>query len=240
MRRRMCLLVVFSRAHEAGPLVVAANRDEWLARPARPMERLSPAGARPRILGGRDLVAGGTWLAVNEHGVVASLTNQPSPPAGGVARDPSRRSRGDLPLRLAAHASAREAAEALAREVRAEAYSPCWVLVADRDQAIYFDLTGRGAPLPRPLGAGVHILENKPLDAPSAKVDAVRAQLGSSLDAAGLHRVLASHETGACVHAGAYGTRSSSIVLVPPGGLPRFHYTDGPPCTSALLEASWP
>ena len=35
-------------------------------------------GGGPRILGGRDEVAGGTWLAVNEHGVVAGLTNQPA------------------------------------------------------------------------------------------------------------------------------------------------------------------
>ena len=229
----MCLLAVFSRAHAAAPLVVAANRDEWLGRPASPMEVLQAAA--PRILGGRDLIAGGTWLAVNEHGVVAALTNQPSL---GV-RDPSRRSRGELPLRLAAHATAAEAAEALVKEVRAEEYSPCWILVADREQTCYLDLTGEGPPRARALGPGLHILENKPLDARSAKVDAVRASLGTAFDAAALQRALASHETGACVHAGAYGTRASSIIFVPAEGRPRFHYTAGSPCMSPLLEAPW-
>ena len=102
------------------------------------------------------------------------------------------------------------------------------------------DLTGSGPPRPRPLGPGLHILENKPLEAPSAKVDAVRAALGTAFDALALQRALASHETGACVHAGEYGTRASSIVFVPADGLPRFRYTAGPPCTSELLEASWP
>ena len=53
-------------------------------------------------VGGRDELSGGTWLAVNEHGVCAGLTNQPL----GDAKDPSKRSRGELPLELARHASA--------------------------------------------------------------------------------------------------------------------------------------
>jgi uncharacterized protein with NRDE domain len=227
----MCLLAVFSRLHAAGPLVVAANRDEWLARPALPMDVLRPSA--PRILGGRDLLAGGTWLAVNAHGLVAALTNQPS-----LTRDPTRRSRGELPLRLAVEASARAAADRLAAEIRAEEYGPCWLLVADREDAVYLDLTGTGPPRPRPLPPGLHILENKPLDAPSEKVDAVRASLSPSMEEEALHAALASHETGACVHAGEYGTRASSIVIVPPSGRPRFHYTDGPPCKARLVDAS--
>ena len=46
--------------------------------------------------GGRDLMAGGTWLAVNDHGVVAGLTNKPAE----EGRDPSKRSRGEIPLAL--------------------------------------------------------------------------------------------------------------------------------------------
>ena len=57
------------------------------------------AESDPRILGGRDEKAGGTWLAVNEHGVVAGLTNRPAPDGA----DPARRSRGEIPLALAAH-----------------------------------------------------------------------------------------------------------------------------------------
>ena len=64
----------------------------------------------PRIVGGRDELSGGTWLAVNQHGVCAGLTNQPL----GEAKDPSRRSRGELPLALARHRTAPDAVDALA------------------------------------------------------------------------------------------------------------------------------
>src|SRR5438874_459865 len=117
----MCLLIVLSRAHPDGPLVVAANRDELYARPARPMTVLAEA---PRVVGGRDLAAGGTWLAVNAHGLVAGLTNLPSP----AGRDPARRSRGELPLALARHPDAAAAVDALVRDFRPADYNPAWIL----------------------------------------------------------------------------------------------------------------
>ena len=61
----MCLLIALSRTVPGTPLLVAANRDELYARPAEPITVLR--GERPRILGGRDELAGGTWLAVNSE-----------------------------------------------------------------------------------------------------------------------------------------------------------------------------
>src|ERR1700752_3288225 len=103
------------------PLIVAANRDERLDRPAVPMTVLRER--QPRILGGRDELAGGTWLAGHEHGVVAGLTNQPS--LGG--RDPSKRSRGELPLAFASYASAAEAVRAVPAGLDPARYNPCWM-----------------------------------------------------------------------------------------------------------------
>src|SRR6266850_2262989 len=60
---RMCTLAVYVRQFADTPLVVAANRDEFFARPATPPELLTTAA--PRIVGGRDLRAGGTWLGIN-------------------------------------------------------------------------------------------------------------------------------------------------------------------------------
>src|SRR5918997_5633669 len=104
----MCLLVFASRLGAELPLAVGANRDEQLERPAVPLEVLQAVG--PRVLGGRDLLAGGTWLAVNEHGVVAGITNRPLVEQG---RDASKRSRGELPLALASASTARAAVDAL-------------------------------------------------------------------------------------------------------------------------------
>ena len=162
----MCLLIALFQVVPGAPLIVAANRDELLARPAVTMTVLRPAG--PRILGGRDELAGGTWLAVNSRGVVAGLTNQPAPDG----RDPAKRSRGEIPIALAAAPTARTAAE-IAAGLDPAQYNPCWLLVGDRDDLYSVGLAEGSAPEIEALPPGTHVLENAPLRAPSAKVDRV-------------------------------------------------------------------
>src|SRR5579863_10033078 len=122
----MCLLVVASRIVPNEPLMVGANRDEVLDRPSTAVTELS-AGP-PRVLGGRDELSGGTWLAVNRYGVCAGLTNQPL----GDAKDPTKRSRGELPLAAARSRTAREAVEVLRRDFDPSDYNGAWMLVGDR------------------------------------------------------------------------------------------------------------
>lgn len=242
---------MLSRVIPGAPLVVAANRDEWLERPAVPMTSLSEA---PRIRGGRDGRAGGTWLATSESGLVAGLTNVPmiAPPAV------PKRSRGELPLLLARLPGALDAARTLQSSIRSEEFNPCWILCGDRDALACIDLSASGRPRVELLEPGIHILENRPLG-PSAKADFVRALLGKppcELDVLirRLESLLASHEippaagiTGdagpvetaaACVHAGFYGTRSAQIVTVSDRGAPRIRFTAGPSCTSPWQELS--
>ena len=120
------------------PLIVAANRDERRARPTVPMTRLDGAGGGLAILGGRDEVGGGTWLATNEAGVVAGLTNRPL----RDGPDTAKRSRGELPLALARHSTAAAAVEAFGTAIDPNAYNPSWLLVADRHDAFFVDVTG--------------------------------------------------------------------------------------------------
>ncbi len=258
----MCLLIVESRVDPATPLVVGANRDERLDRPATAMARLDDRF--PRVIGGRDDLAGGTWLAVNEVGVVAALTNRPAhvtrtldgpapPPAPRKAR-----SRGELPLLLARHANATEAVEAFVEQVDPDDYHGAWFLVGDRSTLHSIDMTN-GAVRRTELPPGRYVLENRALGAPSPKVAHVQRLLAhADLDAAhrveSLRRVLADHEVPAgaydtadeprvilpaCVHADWYGTRWSAIVTVDADtGLPDVRYADGPPCTSPLHSAA--
>ncbi|MGH9017731.1 MAG: NRDE family protein [Acidimicrobiales bacterium] len=251
----MCLLVVAFGLDPRVPLVVGANRDERLDRPATAMTVLR--GTRPRILGGRDLEAGGTWLAVNEHGVVAGLTNRPLPDG----RDRAKRTRGELPLRLATARSATEAVDAFVAGVRPADYNPAWFLVGDRHALYAVDLTDGPRPGAVALGPGLHILENAPLDAASAKTAHVRGLLEGSGPPAGdglalrLRAVLADHEIpdapgersgrraetrAACVHTPDYGTRSSTVISVPAddGVLPAVAYADGAPCTALFVDAA--
>src|SRR6185295_12382326 len=84
----MCLIVLAWRVHPDLPLLVAANRDEFHARPA---ERAGFWKDHPSILAGRDLEAGGTWMGVSRTGRFAAVTNY----KGG--RDPNAaESRGAL------------------------------------------------------------------------------------------------------------------------------------------------
>src|SRR5262249_50872203 len=144
------------------------NRDERLDRPAVAMTVLREAA--PRVLGGRDELAGGTWLAVNDAGVVAALTNRPT--AGG--RDTSKRSRGELPMLLASHPSAAAPVETFGSKVSSHDYNPAWLLVGDRESLFAIDTSGRDSPVIRRLPPGVHILENRPLGTTSPKVAHVR------------------------------------------------------------------
>jgi len=240
----VCLLVVAWQLVPGEPLIVGANRDEVLERPSTPVTVLD-AGP-PRILGGRDELSGGTWLAVNEHGVCAGLTNQPL----GDAKDPTRRSRGELPLALAGCATASDATDALLETFRPSDYNGSWLLVGDRTSLVFIDFTGAADPVAVTLRPGLHILENRALGEPSRKVDLVREAIGTPADGEGVdaafRRVLADHRipegderanAANCVHLEGFGTRSSCIVRVPAGGgLPRLWVADGPPCATPYVE----
>ena len=87
----MCLALIAFAAHPRYRVVIAANRDEFHARPAAPA-----AWWGAGILAGRDLKAGGTWLGVDRRGRFALLTNVREP----SRHDPGAPSRGALVPRL--------------------------------------------------------------------------------------------------------------------------------------------
>ena len=85
----MCLVLIAYRRHPRYPLLLAANRDEFHARPAQALHWWNGS---PRMLAGRDLQAGGTWLGLDASGRMALVTNyrDPSSPR------PDASSRGSL------------------------------------------------------------------------------------------------------------------------------------------------
>ena len=234
----MCLLVCLWNARADWPLIVAANRDE-MDRPFAPVRVLQE---NPRILGGRDEVAKGTWLAVNEYGVVAALTNQPN-----GKRDPHKKSRGALPLLLTREATAEEAVRKFVATVDPTQYNPCWMLVADRHSLFYLDVTGSKVQCEK-LPQGMHLLENKPLRAASTKIDRVSANLQklSTCETRDIvptiQHALSQHATddvrnSACVHAGPYATRSSTIALFSQTAI-EVWATDRSPCQEIYSDRS--
>ena len=159
----MCTLVLLSRPGHAWPLLVAANRDESLARPWRLPAAHWPD--QPAVVGGLDLLGGGTWMAAR-GGLVAAVLNRRL----SLGPAPGKRSRGQLPLDALRHPTARAAAHALAQE-DAAAFRPFNLVVADGDAAFLLRGLGAGQVEAVPLSPGLHMVTAfDPDDLASARV----------------------------------------------------------------------
>ncbi len=243
----MCTLAIYFQATESYPVVIAANRDEFLDRPTAGPTLLCE---EPRIIGGKDLRAGGTWLAINQYGLVCGVLNRRS----GAASRTDARSRGLLCLDALRHRIAREAAAFVATE-RGEDYNPFNLLIASRVAAyVAYNRASRIEVVA--LGPGFHVLTN--LDVNDFECPRISASYGrfAKLGAdpefrrdpvgrrSALAQLLSSHEiqldprsgrlNSLCLHMDGYGTRSSSLIFVgrEPGEVKHF-FAPGPPCRTA-------
>ena len=132
----MCTAVILRRPGHKWPLLFAGNRDEMRDRPAKgPARHWSD---RPEVVGGLDITAGGTWLGVNEHGLLSSVLNR----IGSLGPKAGKRSRGELVLEALDHADAESAAEALAN-LNPAAYRSFNLVIADNRAAFW--LRNQGA-----------------------------------------------------------------------------------------------
>jgi len=168
----MCLILVAWRVHPDYPLVVAANRDEFFARPAAEAAWWKDA---KDVFAGRDLEAGGTWLGLGRDGRFAGLTNFRDPP----------RNRNDAPSRGALVADFltgnESTAAALARlQAQGPRYNAFNLFVSDGDSlGIYESASGSA----RILEPGIYALSNHLLDTPWPKVTAGKSRLARALRA---------------------------------------------------------
>src|SRR6202158_3374504 len=96
----MCTLVILRRPEHAWPVVIGANRDEMIDRPALPPGSHCPD--RAEIVAGLDLLAGGSWLGLNDWGVAAAVLNR----HGSLGPAAGRRSRGEIVLQALEHGHA--------------------------------------------------------------------------------------------------------------------------------------
>jgi uncharacterized protein with NRDE domain len=201
----MCLILLAWRVQPGYPLVVAANRDEFHARPAAAAAFWQD---RPGILAGRDLQAQGTWLGVARNGKFASVTNYRGAHDPGAAE-----SRGALVARFLENG---DTATAYVADVskRKSGYSGFNLLAADRD-ALWW-LSNRDGD-PRPLAPGFYALGNFLLDSPD--VLEVKARFETCPVAIeSLFGLLAT----AKIVAPAYGTRCASVLLADGDGRMQF------------------
>ena len=249
----MCTLIVRHQMDSWCSTLIAANRDEFYHRPATGPQVLLDA---PRIVGGRDEQAGGTWLGFTEEGLFLGLTNQRS----FAGRNDTLRSRGELVV-AALSAGTFAGVQRYLEEIDARTFNEFNLIFGDGHQAVaaYGRSTEREVEL-EPLGPGVHVLCNDRLGSPEfpkaeearARVESIapgtwedmRPQLIDVLSDRSLPDPAALPEVppGApfdvdvfrrlhaiCVETPVYGTVSATLAAVSPGQVERYAFRDGAP-----------
>lgn len=231
----MCLVVFAWKAHPDYKLILAANRDELHARPSQDAHWWPDS---PDVLAGRDLQAGGTWLAVSKTGRFATVTNY---------REQQRlrrglRSRGEIAANFVAGG---DDAMSYVSSLAGDRYAGVSVIAADNDSICY---TSNRGDAPVSLEPGVYGLSNAALDTPWSKLVRSKEALTGLIDSdtvnsTGLLRLLADQSpapnaevesgempfklaramTAPFIVADSYGTRCSTTLLYSAEGEIQFH-----------------
>jgi uncharacterized protein with NRDE domain len=225
----MCLLIVIAGLDPDYPILAAGNRDELRARPSAPPGLF--VGERHRMLSPRDKLAGGTWMAVNDAGMFAGLTNLSAvPPREGAP------TRGRLPHLALDHEDVDAAVAAVREAVAAGVDNAFQLVVSDGRSTAVLSYDRSALTEVRPVHPVVISNEHRlgELELPGLpaalapgmtteqRLEALRAILCDGAERDG-HRVL---KTG-----GVYGTVSSSLIAVHREDPRRlvWHYAPGPP-----------
>ncbi|GAB3411999.1 NRDE family protein [Massilia agilis] len=237
----MCLIVFAWRVIPGVPVIAAANRDEYYDRPATPA---GPWPENPKVIAGRDLRGGGSWMGVTLDGPngprFAALTN---------IRGPQEK-RPDAPTRGALVADFLQGEQSAAEYIERIApgsgvYNGFNLVLGDREGLYWFSNRGTGDPRNgKPLEPGIYGISNGLLDDPWPKVMRTKAQFASLLcqgaPEEAYFEMLADTtrapdmrlpETGVpiemermlsavCINSPGYGTRTSTVVRL---------YADAPP-----------
>jgi uncharacterized protein with NRDE domain len=227
----MCLIVFAINHHPDYPLILAANRDEFYARPTIPAAYWQDL---PQLIGGRDQQAGGTWMALHIDGRMAAVTNYRD--LKNLKND--AKSRGELPVN---YLLGTESAEVFLQNVLTEAHAyNGFNLLLYEDQAMHHYSNYEGK-INR-ISAGIHGVSNALLDTPWPKVNRLKEAFTKTISGSFSHEslldLLTSNElapddqlpdTGVgydlekmlsaiCIRSENYGTCSSSVLTVAKSG----------------------
>lgn len=234
----MCTLLLAHRVFPGSPLVVAANRDEMLGRASAPPAVVS---GEPRTLMPKDLVAGGTWLGLNERGLFVGITNR-----AGQPPDKTRRSRGALVVEALRSPDAATLHERLAT-LDPHRYNAFHLLYSDGAKAFVTWCDGSKV-RQQTLEPGLHVVTERSLGGDDRgrterlrrlfeeKLAKKRPELAPFKELLTLHGPEGDPLGGACVHADVmgYGTRSGFVYIG--GAMPRAWWMEGHPCQAKVQD----
>ncbi|KAG6419940.1 hypothetical protein SASPL_116454 [Salvia splendens] len=171
----MCIAVFMWQTHGVYPFLLLLNRDEYHNRATTPVGWWDGG----EIIGGRDEVGGGTWLASSKQGRIAFLTNVLE-----VHVRPEAKTRGDLVIRfLKSSKSPKVFAEELSKE--ANVYNGFNLIVADlvTKSMVYVSNRPKEAPFSiQPVPPGIHVLSNDMLDSPWPKAERLETSFKVQVD----------------------------------------------------------
>ncbi|CAN5140768.1 NRDE family protein [soil metagenome] len=214
----MCLLVFALRAHPRYRFVFAGNRDELHTRATEAAGWWPDADS---VLGGRDLEAGGTWLAVTRGGRFGVVANVRESAGNGH----QKRSRGEL---VADYVRGRESPAEFGAVLQSTGlqYAGFSLVLGDQAELYYFSNRDRNR---SSLPPGVHGIDNERLNAPGPRLARARQGFEALLVAEDLHAdslfdLLADRtparerEASSFLVGPAFGTRSSSVILIDRAG----------------------
>jgi uncharacterized protein with NRDE domain len=206
----MCLIAIAVHVSPRYPIVIAANRDEFYDRPTRPLHIWDDD---PNIAGGRDLRAGGTWLAVTRDGRFAAVTN-----IRGNDGPPNARSRGAL---VGDFVRSNVPPLTYAQNIRPNDYAGFHLLAGDRDSVAHISTDGPA----RLLDHGIFAVSNAPASIDWPKIILAREAMSHALEEDDiiddLLRFLTTPRGGpieeevfVALPERGYGTRSSTVVVM--------------------------
>jgi uncharacterized protein with NRDE domain len=205
----MCLIAIAVHASPRYPIVIAANRDEFYDRPTRALHVWDDD---PNIIGGRDLRAGGSWLAVTREGRFAAVTN-----IRGLDDPPNPRSRGEL---VGNFVRSRIAPLTYAESIRAEEYAGFHLIAGDRQTVAHI-----ASDFPaRILDPGIFAISNARADIDWPKIILAREAMAAAIEGDSLDDLMRflitprggpiEEEVFVSLPERGYGTRSSTVVVM--------------------------
>jgi len=156
----MCTVVILRRPDHKWPMILAANRDEMTTRPWKKPARHWPD--REEVVAGLDVLAGGTWLGINDTGVVTGILNR----RNSLGPDPKLRSRGELVLEALDHFDAVDAAAALGG-LDGKSWRSFNMVIADNRDAFWIKSigpAGDGKVAVEAIPEGLHMLTSGEMD----------------------------------------------------------------------------
>jgi uncharacterized protein with NRDE domain len=244
----VCTIALIHRVRTDCSLIVAANRDEFYARPATGPQVLDRG--RSVVVGGRDH-KGGTWMGVTRSGLFVGLTNQRT----GEEPPPGARSRGEIVLE-ALRAGSVAGVHAVIEGADVREFPPFNLAFGDGEQLWVAYARATGWELVE-LAPGVHVLANDRLGSPwFPKADRLRKRIEERVAQPypslreHLEHALGDTEVpedvpvdstspvpiewaralqALCIRTEVYGTRSATIAALSPGHVRDYRFADGPP-----------